>query len=244
MPGSREEENPPISERMRDFSKALFRFSLAMPLLGVQQVVNLLRDPDQSLNKAAAALDALSESAERQPAVPAGSGFGNEPSWSQPSAAETSNTVDSTSDIPAVVFRYVRAPDKLEAGNFNIYGHKISDPLVGNLSAPSPVAVVVDLSPPAPIYHLWGIFSDPLKPGQQGVMVFLNLSGDLPVAGAFTEWDPIENVPVLADDSLLTRISTQRAKGMARIVGRNDSKREVRVAAGVVVGSLATITGA
>jgi hypothetical protein len=232
---------------MRDFSKALLRFWWAMPLLGVQQVVNSLREPSQSLDEAAAALNALSESAEQQLGASTPDPFKSrdERIPSRTTAHRGVTEKDSISDIPAVVFSYVRVPDKLEAGSFNVYGEKISgQPNAGGDAAASRVSIVINLSPPAPIYHLWGIFSDALKPGQEGVMVFLNLPGDLPMAGAFTEWDPEVNVPVLANDSLLTIVSVQRAAGVGRVIGRNEAARDVTAAGGIVIGALATVTGA
>src|SRR5437868_5248148 len=91
---------------------------------------------------------------------------------------------------PAVIVDYVRLPDKLEAGAYNVYGDEVgSQGTAGDDPNESRVRVVIELSPPAPIYHIWGVFSDDLEPGQEGAMNFLNLPGDLPVAGAFTEWD-------------------------------------------------------
>lgn len=51
---------------MRDFSKAMLRFSWAMPLLGFQQLANLVRDPTKSMDQIAATLDTMSRSAEQQ----------------------------------------------------------------------------------------------------------------------------------------------------------------------------------
>ncbi|HVS82127.1 MAG TPA: haloalkane dehalogenase [Pyrinomonadaceae bacterium] len=51
---------------MRDFSKALLRFSWAMPLLGFQQLVKFLREPNRSMDIAATTLNSMSQTAEQQ----------------------------------------------------------------------------------------------------------------------------------------------------------------------------------
>src|SRR5437899_10001157 len=51
---------------MRDFSKALLRFSWAMPLLGFQQLVKSLREPNRSLDTASTTLNSMSQTAEQQ----------------------------------------------------------------------------------------------------------------------------------------------------------------------------------
>jgi hypothetical protein len=144
----------------------------------------------------------------------------------------------------SMIVDYVRLPDKLEAGAYNVYGDNVGpQPTAGDDPNESTVRVIIELSPPAPIYHIWGVFGVDLKPGQEGAMNFLNLPGDLPVAGAFTEWSRDRNVPVISDDTLLVRTSVQRAAGLVRIIGRNDSDRSVSIAAGVVVGTLALASG-
>src|SRR2546423_11621812 len=76
---------------------------------------------------------------------------------------------------PAVIVDYVRLPDKLEAGDYNVYGEKVgAQGIAGDDTNESRVRVVIELSPPAPIYHIWGVFGNDLEPGQEGAMNFLN----------------------------------------------------------------------
>lgn len=133
---------------------------------------------------------------------------------------------------PSVV-DYVRLPDELEIGLYDQFGNPLPDSAV-------PARLVVDLTPPAPIYHFWAVFARPIAPGTVGIMTFLNLPGDLPASGAFTEWDRGENVPVLRD-AVLTRMSVQRGTGAARVAARNDSPDPRVCAAGIVIGSLGSI---
>lgn len=78
---------------------------------------------------------------------------------------------------PPSVTGYLRLPDKIEPGRYNAMGQPDPD---GNLF----------LGMGSGIVHIWGAFTEPLRPGQRGDMTFTNVPGTYAVTGNFSEWIP------------------------------------------------------
>jgi hypothetical protein len=125
---------------------------------------------------------------------------------------------------PAAILRYVKLPDKLEAGNYDEYGYKVA--------AGVPASLALYPLPGGP-WQCWGVFDKCLEPGQYGYLIFTNVKGYDTASGAFTEWDRSQSEPFFTD-KLLTIYSVQRAPGKARIIGRNESGHRVEAAAGLL----------
>lgn len=121
---------------------------------------------------------------------------------------------------PAALVEYIRLPDAIETGRYDNQGRK-SD--TGNL-----FITVRDTA------FLWGVFSQPLRAGQRGEMVFTNAPGTFLVGISFNEWNPALAEPHVGH-AMFTLISAQRGDGIARVVGRNTHGADLHAAAGIVL---------
>ncbi|HYL05298.1 MAG TPA: hypothetical protein VE075_04625, partial [Thermoanaerobaculia bacterium] len=130
--------------------------------------------------------------------------------------------------IPPDVFCYIKLPDKLQNGAYDQFGNKVAP------GAPARLVLNELPNPVAPPWQCWGVFDQPLAAGQYGFLIFTNVPGEATPGAAFTEWNATANTPDFAEDRLLVLYSVQRARGAARIIGRNDSTKPVRAAAGLL----------
>jgi hypothetical protein len=124
----------------------------------------------------------------------------------------------------AAVLRYVKLPDKLENGRFDEFGRMLGEN--------EPAALTLSSLPGGP-WQCWGALGQSLEPGQYGYVIFTNVKGQAAPGGAFTEWNCDQSTPYFTD-RLLRIFSVQRAPGLARIIGRNDSGESVDAAAGLL----------
>ncbi len=129
---------------------------------------------------------------------------------------------------PPDVLCYIKLPDKLENGSYDQFGNKASP------GVPTRLVLNELPNPVAPPWQCWGVFDQPLAAGQYGFMIFTNVPGEATPGAAFTEWNPKTATPDFADDRLLVLYSVQRARGAARVIGRNDSAKPVHAAAGML----------
>jgi len=121
---------------------------------------------------------------------------------------------------PPVLVEYIRLPDTIATGRYDAQGRKSDS---GNL-----FITVRDTA------FLWGVFSQPLKAGQRGEMVFTNAPGTFLVGISFNEWSPALAEPHVGH-ALFTLISGQRGDGVARVIGRNTHDSDLYAAAGIVL---------
>jgi len=126
------------------------------------------------------------------------------------------------------LLRYLALPAKLENGQYDALGNKVP------AGQEDQVRLVLHELPgnPSP-WQCWGVVEGRLQPGQDAQVIFFNVEGSAVPGGAFTEWNRKTATPTFSE-SLLSLQSVSRGVGRARIVGRNDSSKAVRAAAGLL----------
>jgi hypothetical protein len=75
------------------------------------------------------------------------------------------------------VVQYLRLPSELQPGRYDE---------LGRLSPEGRLFIGLGSG----IVHTWGVFADPLEPGQVGETIFTNTPGSYALTGNFTEWLP------------------------------------------------------
>lgn len=163
--------------------------------------------------------------AERTGGTPAGQGR------ERPPILDETVRLPEMVSMPAQYARALGRPPEttryLEPGLYDVHGRK-----VGGLREASPRArTVIEF---AGVTFVWGAFSRPLEPGEEGWLTFLNVPGTMPITPFFSEWDAKRSEPKLGD-ALLPLLSSQRGRDVARVVGRNDGAKRVLAAAGFIV---------
>lgn len=138
-------------------------------------------------------------------------------------------SVTSEEARPQTVLRYLHLPKRLADGTYDANGRRVSA-----TKDPGAVRLVLHSLPGGPKpWQVWGVIDEDLAPGQFGQVVFLGVDGSAVPGGAFTEWDRRTATPFFTD-RLLTIYSVSRGVGRARVMGRNDARRPVSAAAGLL----------
>ena len=116
----------------------------------------------------------------------------------------------------------------LKPGIYDAYGKWL-----GDLSQETPAGarVIVEF---AGVTFVWGVFSQPLRAGQRGDMIFRNLPGTGPVTSFFTEWDVYAGYPRVSE-AIFTLIASMNGRNIARIVGQNLHSEDLPAAAGFII---------
>ena len=124
--------------------------------------------------------------------------------------------------------------DYLKPGLYDGYGKWLGDL---KQKPPPETRVIVEF---AGVTFVWGVFSQPLRAGQRGDMIFRNMPGTGPITSFFTEWDIDSGYPRVSD-AIFTLIASMNGRNIARIVGQNLYTEDLPAAAGFIISQNANI---
>lgn len=118
--------------------------------------------------------------------------------------------------------------DYLKPGIYDGYGKWLGDL---KQKVPPEGRVIIEF---AGVTFVWGVFSQPLRAGQRGDMIFRNMPGTGPITPFFTEWDIEAGYPRVGD-AIITLIASMTGRNIARLVGQNLYSEDLSAAAGFII---------